>query len=117
MALQYTIEPTANPLVVHLAGHVTLGPQLGPFGRQVAAAIAERKSTAVLLDLAEVEEIDSAGLGELVVLYTNAGQHQCRLCLIGPTARVRRLLETTRLSGLLPQFDDEAAALHYLHKG
>jgi anti-sigma B factor antagonist len=114
MAMEFTIEPSSDPILVHLTGRLTLGPQLGPFGRQVAAAIASRRPTAVLLDVGKVEEVDSSGLGELVVLYTTAGQHQCRLCLIGPSPRVLRLLETTKLSGLLPHFDSRAEALRHL---
>ena len=58
----------------------------------------------------EDEEVDSAGLGELVILHTVAGQHGCRIALVRPSLRFRRLLETTKLIGLLPPFDDAEAA-------
>ncbi|MBY0503960.1 MAG: STAS domain-containing protein [Bryobacteraceae bacterium] len=67
------------------------------------------------MDVAAVGDVDSAGLGELVVLYTTAGQHNSRLCLVGASARFVHLLETTRLSGILPVFADEDAARREFH--
>ena len=60
--------------------------------------------------LAAAHEIDSAGRGELVLLYTTASQYHCRLCLVRPTPRIARMLETTKLDGILPHFDDPLAA-------
>ena len=81
-----------------------------------APVAVRRRPSAVLLDCGEVEEVDSAGLGELVILYTAAGQHHCRLVLVSPSLRLRRLLETTRLSGLLPQFADVQAAQAWIQR-
>lgn len=65
----------------------------------------------VLLDLSEVDEVDSTGLGELVgylQLFSNQGRH---LAVVKPTAKIRRLFEFTNLHKVLPIFDDLDQAL------
>ena len=110
MVLHFTIDENNDPLSIQLGGRLTLGPQLLQFGRRVAEILARRSACGVLLDMGGVEEIDSAGLGELVILYTTASDYGCRLCLVGTTPRLAQLLETTKLSGILPCFDDLPAA-------
>lgn len=113
MALQFQIDTASDPIVIRLSGGLTLGPQLAQFARQ-ANAVISGETSGVILDFSAVTEIDSAGLGELVVLYTAGGKHSCRLCLAGTSDRINRLFETTRLSGILPQFFDLAAARKWL---
>ena len=96
---------------------MTLGPHLLEFSKVAIAAIQSHRSSAILLDMSGVEAIDSAGLGELVILYTAAGQSQCRLALLNPSPHIIRLLETTRLSGLLPHFDGNASAIPWIRNG
>jgi anti-anti-sigma factor len=112
MAFHFTIERSAagEALSIRLSGGMTLGPQLLDFGRRVGEQLASRRPHAVFLDMSAVDEVDSAGLGELVILFTTAGQHSCRLCLVCPSPRVIRLLETTKLSGILPHFESLTSA-------
>jgi anti-anti-sigma factor len=55
----------------------------------------------VVLDLAEVDAIDAAGLGLLVFLHTSASIDGMELKLINPTQRVRNLLALTNLDSVL----------------
>lgn len=73
MTLTFTIAP-ADPILIHLTltGDLTLGPQLSDFARKAAAALTTCKPAGTFLHLAGLEQIDSAGLGELVILYTQA---------------------------------------------
>lgn len=113
MAFHFTVERPKGHIVVRLSGRLTLGPQLLDFGRRVTDLLGSVKS-GVLLDVRAVDDIDSAGLGELVILYTTAGQYDCLLCLVGASPRFVQLLETTRLSGILPHFADEEAARSWI---
>ncbi len=110
MALEFTLTSAADPVSFRLSGPLTLGPRLLEFGRHVTTLLMSQKPAGVLLDLDQVDDIDSAGLGELVILYTTAGQQSSRLGLVRPPARVLRLLEATRLSGLLVTFENESDA-------
>jgi len=55
----------------------------------------------VVLDLAEVDAIDAAGLGLLVFLHTSASIGGMELKLINPTQRTRKLLALTNLDSVL----------------
>jgi anti-sigma B factor antagonist len=55
----------------------------------------------VVLDLAEVDAIDAAGLGFLIFLHTSASIGGMDLKLINPTQRNRKLLVLTNLDSVL----------------
>ena len=114
MPLTWFIDGKACPARMRIDGRLTLGPLLRQFGREAAALIALNHDKGILIDMRGVTEIDSAGLGELVILYTAAAQEGGGLCLLAPGERVVRLLEITRLSGLFPQFAEEASALAWI---
>ncbi|MFE9690277.1 STAS domain-containing protein [Micromonospora sp. NPDC005806] len=65
----------------------------------------------VLVDLTEVEVIDSAGLGLLVRARQHARQDGRRLCLVAPSRFVLTVLHTMRLDGVFPVFDSRTRAL------
>jgi anti-anti-sigma factor len=104
MSLTWTVDLHADCAEVRLAGRLTLGPQLNRLSRELATLLAAKQQPALVLDLAHATEIDSAGLGELVILYTTAGQQDCFLCLVAPGPRVTKLLEIARLAQLFPRY-------------
>ncbi len=117
MAFQFTIERpriSGAPVLVRMSGRLTLGPQLIDFGRRIRDLIVSGEGPGILLAVEAIQDIDSAGLGELVILYTTAEQQQQRICLVNPSLRIIHLLETTKLSGILPHFEDEAAAKSWI---
>jgi anti-anti-sigma factor len=56
----------------------------------------------IIIDLAEVEKIDAAALGELVRYYTQAGAAGACLALSNPTRRIRDVLVLTKLLTVFP---------------
>ncbi|RKF29188.1 STAS domain-containing protein [Micromonospora globbae] len=68
----------------------------------------------VLVDLSEVEVIDSVGLGLLVRAHQEARQRGARLCLVAPSRFVLTVLHTMRLDGIFPVVESRAAALRGL---
>lgn len=74
--------------------------------REEAAALSEKvaellpKTRRLVLDLNGVEMIDSAGLGELVLLYLWAQAAGCSVRLARPPAEICRLLELTNLASV-----------------
>ena len=113
-ALEIRIETEPELVWIQLCGKLTLGPQLRRFGRQAQAIFEDHRPRGLLLDFKLLGEIDSAGLGELVILYTTASSKECRVCVLHPSARILRLFETTKLSGILRCFDDDAEARHWV---
>ena len=114
MALEFFLDRDQGCVSVNLSGNLTLSPQLSKFAGHVTALFSTRGVTGVLLDLSKVDGLDSAGLGELVILYTAAGEANCALCLVQPAERGLLLLAMTRLAELFPQFGDEESAKKWL---
>lgn len=65
----------------------------------------------ILLNLAEVNYIDSAGLGTLIGSYTTAKRDGGSLKLVNLTKRIQDLLAITKLITVFETFDNEAEAL------
>ncbi len=117
MALNFVLTAatgSGKPGLVQVTGSLTLGPRLLEFGKSLAEHLSSAAEPGVIIDLSGVHDVDSAGLGELVILYTTAGQHGRRLCLLNPSPRIIKLLEMTRLSGILPHFARESTAVGWL---
>jgi anti-sigma B factor antagonist len=64
----------------------------------------------IVINLAEVNYIDSSGVGELVSSFTTVAKEGGQLKLLNLTAKVREILAITRLLTVFQVFDDEQAA-------
>jgi anti-sigma B factor antagonist len=96
MALN-TVEKEVNGVtVVEVAGRITLGEESNQL-RTLLKDILSRGKTRLILDLAEVSYIDSAGLGTLVAGYTSAQNQGANLKLANLTKRFREQLNITKL--------------------
>src|SRR5437870_4729492 len=100
--------------VVDIIGRIVLG-EGGRLRETVSGALAdgERK---LLLNMAEVNYLDSAGLGEIVRAYTSARKVGGQLHLLKLTNKVRDLLLITKLCTVLEVHDDEAEAIAALSR-
>jgi anti-sigma B factor antagonist len=65
----------------------------------------------ILLDMGDVNYIDSSGLGELVSAYTSARNQSAALKLLKLTKKVHDLLQLTKLYTVFDIYDDEALAI------
>ncbi len=65
----------------------------------------------LLLNLAKVPYLDSAGLGEIIRCYTALRRNGGNLKLLSPNPRIIDLLTITKLLDVFDTFDNEAAAL------
>lgn len=71
----------------------------------------EEGQTRIVLDLTELEFMDSSGLAVLVTVLRAAQAVQGDVVLVGPTPAVRSLIELTRLHRVFEIFEDESTAL------
>ena len=74
-------------------------------------ALTNTGSTGILLNMAGVTYIDSAGLGAMVASVQALRRVAGHLKILRPTVRTRRLLEVTRLATIMESFDVEASAV------
>jgi anti-sigma B factor antagonist len=70
----------------------------------------------IILNLADVDFIDSAGLGELVRTLASVRSHSGQLKLVNPSENVRKLLRITKLDHVFAIENDEASALMSLRQ-
>ena len=110
MALTIASRELDRVSVLSLNGRITLGEG----SVQIRDAIRDligKGSKSILLDLGEVNYIDSSGLGELVSAYTTAKNQGAALKLLKLTRKVHDLLQLTKLYTVFDIYDDEASAI------
>jgi len=95
-------------LVVDCSGRVVFGEESATLRDTVKKLLAE--SPKVVLNLREVNYVDSGGLGTLVSLYTSARNAGGAVKLANLSRRVGDLLQLTKLLTIFEVFDDEEAA-------
>jgi anti-anti-sigma factor len=111
MILQVDIEkPKPGVAVVRFTGPLTLGTSLHAVDAQLQKTIKDGAAR-VVLDMAAVPYMDSAGLGALVQASGMARQQGGELRLCGVSERVAELIKMTRTDGLLPMDADVDASL------
>ena len=110
MALAIASREVDGVTVVELSGRITLGEGSVQMRDAIRELIAKGQRR-ILLDLGEVNYIDSSGLGELVSAYTSAKNQNAALKLLKLTKKVHDLLQLTKLYTVFDIFDDEASAI------
>jgi anti-sigma B factor antagonist len=110
MSLQATHRDAGNVTVVDLSGRITLG-EGSALLRKTIRGLLEDGSTMILLNLADVDYIDSSGIGELVSGYTAVRNRKGDLKLLHLTKKVHDLLQITKLFTVFDVFSDEGSAL------
>jgi len=73
--------------------------------------VLEQSDSRVIIDLSRVTKIDSAGLGQLMSCYSHLVRNQGSLKVVNATPEVRKVLDMTGISTLIPTFRDENEAL------
>ncbi|KPK79757.1 MAG: hypothetical protein AMJ81_12845 [Phycisphaerae bacterium SM23_33] len=68
--------------------------------REQLEALAGEKVPVIVLELSEMDFISSLGLGAIISGHLKCRHHRGQIKLVNPTAAVRELLETTRLTKL-----------------
>lgn len=96
--------------VLDVSGRITLGDGNIRL-REIVRDLSEKGQKAIVLNLGEVNYIDSSGVGELVKAHTTIHNQGGQLKLTNLTKRVNDLLQMTRLSAVFDIQKDEASAI------
>jgi anti-sigma B factor antagonist len=110
MILRATYRDAGPVTVVDMSGRITLGDGSALL-RKTLLDLLQQKRTRILLNLADVDYIDSSGIGELVSGYTSVNSRGGELKLLHLTKKVHDLLQITRLFTVFDVHSDEHAAL------
>jgi len=98
-------------VIVKITGEITLKKRGDALLHDKVRSLVQQGHRKVLIDLASVSFIDSAGLGELVQAHSITRNGGGSLRLFNPTKRLHDLLVVTDLVKLFQKYDDEAQAL------
>ena len=102
--------------IVDLSGRITLGEGTSTL-REALRDLVGRGQKRILLNLADVNYIDSSGIGELVSGYTTLTGQGGQLKLLNLTKKVHDLLQITKLITVFEFYQDEATAIKVSAKG
>lgn len=94
--------------VIRPQGHINAA-NAPEFERQLTASIAANRPTVVLVDMEQVESLDSAGLMVLVSALSQAQRqnYQFSLCSLSPSIRI--IFELTQLDRVFEIFETKTA--------
>lgn len=96
--------------VLDLSGKIVLGEGDGQIRDRIKDLLADGQKR-ILLNLGEVNYIDSAGLGALISSYTTTKRQGGNLKLVNLTRRIQDLLAITKLITVFETHENEADAI------
>lgn len=111
MSLEIRQREVEGIVVLDLNGRLVLGPDATDLRRTTAALSAQGRSK-VIVNLKDVDYIDSTGLGTLVVGHAALEKAGGTMKLLHISKRSAELLILTKLSTVFEMFDDEQAAIN-----
>jgi anti-sigma B factor antagonist len=100
-------------VIMDLSGRITMG-EGTLILREKIKKLLDAGDRKFLLNLSDVDYIDSSGLGELVTSFTTVRNQGGQLKLLNLTRRVQDLLQITKLLTVFESFDSESEALKTL---
>jgi anti-sigma B factor antagonist len=96
--------------ILDCSGKITLGEGTMAI-RNTVRELLKNGNKKIVLNLADVNYIDSSGIGELVSSYTTVTNQGGQLKLLNLTKKIHELLAITKLLTVFPVFDNEQTAI------
>jgi anti-sigma B factor antagonist len=115
VALRMTDREVSGVDVIDLEGRIVLGEESNSFREKVKSLLAAGKKK-IVLNLAQVTYIDSAGLGTLVATFHSARSQGATLKLTNLGSKFKEVLQVTKLMTVFDTYDSESAAIQSFGK-
>ena len=116
MALDIQQREHEGIVILDLKGRITVGPEASALRERIAALTAAGTPNLVL-NLKDVDYIDSTGLGALVMCATSLRKIQGSVKLVNLSRRNIELLVMTKLATVFEIFTDEQDAVNSFYPG
>ncbi len=110
MSLTAKTRQIGNVSIVDLNGKITLGESAGVLRDELNSLLAMGRKS-IIINMANVSYVDSAGLGELVGKYTTAANQGGSLKLLHLQGKMKDLLQITKLHTIFAIYEDENEAV------
>ena len=114
MTLRATPREISGITVIDMSGRITLG-EGSAMLREMVRDLLSKGHKKIVLNLGDVNYIDSSGIGELVSGFTTVKNQGGELKLLHLTKKVHDLLQITKLYTVFDVHNDEATALSSIH--
>ena len=108
--MQIDERTIGDVLILDIKGRITLG-EGDELLKDKVNSLLNQGHKKIVLNLAEVPYIDSAGLGEIVRTYTTVSRQGGSLKLLSLTKRITDLLAITKLLTVFETFESENDAV------
>ena len=103
-------RPSGDVMILDLKGKLTIGSG-DELLRDKINSLIQQGYKKLLLNLADVPYVDSAGLGAIVSSYTTVSREGGSLKLLSLTSRIKDLLAITKLLTIFDTYESEAGAV------
>lgn len=103
-------RPSGDVMILDLKGKLTIGSGDELLKDKIHSLI-QQGHKKLLLNLAGVPYVDSAGLGAIVSSYTTVSRESGSLKLLGLTSRIKDLLAITKLLTVFDTYELESDAV------
>jgi anti-sigma B factor antagonist len=110
MPLEITSREREGVTILDLKGRITVGPEATALRDRISGLSAETLN--LVLNLAQVDYIDSTGLGALVMCATSLRKRDGNMKLLNLNRRNIELLVMTKLATVFEIFTDEQDAIN-----
>jgi anti-anti-sigma factor len=114
MGMSISSRSDGGIAILEIHGNIRLGPSLHAFQSKARRVLNEPGCAGLVLNLAQVSGMDSAGIGGLVAIHSSAARRGLRVVVVRPSAGVKEILAITRVDELFNFVGDEHSAIRSL---
>jgi anti-sigma B factor antagonist len=115
VALRMSDRDVNGVTVIEIDGRIVLGEESNSFREKVKSLLAAGKKK-IVLNLANVSYIDSAGLGTLVATFHSARSQGATLKLANLGQKFKEVLQVTKLMTVFDTYENETEAINSFSK-
>jgi len=108
--MKITTRTVGDVTILDCSGKITLGEGTMAV-RNTVREVLKNGGRKIVLNLGDVNYIDSSGIGELVSTYTSVTNQGGKLVLLNLTKKIQELLAITKLLTVFQVHEDEHKAL------
>jgi anti-sigma B factor antagonist len=108
--MKFSVRNVRDIVIIDIDGKVVLGDGDVEI-KQTVDGLLQKGNKKILLNLAKVPYLDSAGLGEIIRCFTALRRSGGHFKLLSPNQRIVDLLNITKLLNVFDCYDSESSAI------
>lgn len=108
--MNYTIERRGK-IVIFILKHKNLNSEVSAKVKAELLILCQPDIEALVIDLTDVEMIESSGLGALLLAHRQLNEHSIPVILTGVHGMVQSLLSISQIENLFEYYDDIETAI------